>query len=173
MDSGWVSRTQSPFVFSKLALCPPPLDANIVYSGGSAHSIPMDQENSHIMLSDSLGYLLPHLPFKFTATVNAHLRLSFFVQFPKLLGLAIHWLSLPWLNSHYSFAWVPLHQAFDLVIYWTLTFWSIPSARLCTLWRQAIYLILSQVPPLLTGLCWLIESKVERALLSFSLRSVH
>ena len=113
---------KSPFVFSKLALCPPPLDANIVYSGLSAYSIPMDQENSHIMLSDSLGYLLPHLPFKFTATVNAHLRLSFFVQFPKLLGLAIHWLSLPWLNSHYSFALVPLHQALDLVIYWTLTF---------------------------------------------------
>ena len=104
MDSGCVSRTQSPFVFSKLALCPPPLDANIVYSGGSAHSIPMDQENSYIMLSDSLGYLLPHSPFKFTPTVNAYLRLSFFVQFPKLLGLAIHWLSLPWLNSHYSFA---------------------------------------------------------------------
>ena len=132
---------------------------------------PWTRRTPTLCYQTSLGYLLPHLPFKFTPTINAHLILSFFVKFPKLLGLAIHWLSLPWLNSHYSFALVPLHQALDLVIYWTLTFWSIPSTGLC---EDRLYtLILSQVPPLLTSLCWLIESKVERALLSFSLRSVH
>lgn len=165
---------KSPFVFSKLALCPSPLDASIVYSGRSAHSIPWTRRTPTLCYQTSLGYLLlPYSPFKFTPTINAHLRLSFFVKLPKFLGLAIHWLSLPWLNSHHSFAkLVPLHQALDLVIYWTLTFWSTPQLD-CTSWRQAIYLILFQVPSLLTSLCWLIESKVERALLSFSLRSVH
>lgn len=93
---------------------------------------PWTRRTPTLCYQTSLGYLLlPHSPFKFTPTINAHLRLSFFVKLPKLLGLAIHCLSLPWLNSHHSFAkLVPLHQALDLVIYWTFNFLKHPSTRL-------------------------------------------
>ena len=123
----------SSFLFSKSALCSPPLDANIVCSGWSAPGFPHGpREPPHYAARTPWGVLSSPFTLWVHSSHQCSLEICFFVKFSQTFWIGLSLVISPLAELSLHFALVPLHRAPDFIIFWTPCSWSIPLTRDCT-----------------------------------------